>query len=184
MCKSDSELFLRLWWWKGRGSPQTASGNKQLILILQAVLGFAMVVRGNMEGMLVPPVRKQSWPHHTAHPQVPPSCSSVPGGNMEWVPQQHLQPEHKHWHWAREKKSGGSSGLAQPGEDTVLLRAWEGSQVQGSSGILHRHNQDLISSGRATLILLHAHARRLLLFAFSLSLPFQVADWFHVPKSS
>lgn len=171
VCKLDSELFSWLRWWKGRGSPQTVLGNRQLILILEAMLGFAAVGRGAWKGCS--PLQPGSNPDPTS-----PSTTHPPqragGGNAELAPQQHQYPQHEPQpHWAREEKSGGSSGLARPGKARALLSAEErGLRCRGmvvSAQAQLGARMGCGCAGRPTLILLYAHARRLLLFAFSFS---------------
>lgn len=125
VCKSDSELFLRLWWWKGSGSPQAVLRNKDLILIWRAMLGFAVVVRGAQRGRSLPPSR---WavltPPHSPSPGTG-RLQRYLGGDAGLAPQQHPQHKPRLRHWAVEEKSGGSSGLTLPSEGRVLLRAQE-----------------------------------------------------------
>lgn len=126
VCKSDSELFLRLWWWKGSGSPQAVLRNKELILIWWAMLGFAVVVRGAQRGRSLPP-KPVSSPDPTAQPvpRYQPAAAVPGGGNAGLAPQQHPQHKPRLRHWAVEEKSGGSSGLTLPSEGRVLPRAQE-----------------------------------------------------------
>lgn len=75
VCKADSELFLCLCWGNGSSAPQTALSNKELIFILQAAPGFAVVVNGPHSGRSPPAAGVWCWPHHA----VCSHCSCVPG---------------------------------------------------------------------------------------------------------
>lgn len=74
VCKADSKLFLCLCWGNGSSSPQTALGNKELIFILQTMLGFAVVAKGPQRGCFPPAAGVWCWPHHA----VCSHCSCVP----------------------------------------------------------------------------------------------------------
>lgn len=191
-CKSDSELFLWLWWLKSRAFPQTALRNKQLILILQIMLSFAMMVRdaqkGGTEGMAFTLAGDSN---HTAHPQA--------GGSPGWL---QLCTERKLQCWLHSSTSTHSKnpklGSGQTERNQGLL--WfspsrqgqhaaesigEGSHLQGSDATLYRHNQKLqcnadVLAGLSSFYTVHMPAGFFLL----LSSFFQGADWVHVPKSS
>lgn len=87
--------------------------HKELFLILQAMLCFALVVRGAQRGCS--PLQPF---------QIPAGCSIIEEGNVDLAPQQHQHPQHEPQlkHGTEEEKSNCSFGLAQQSQERVLLK--------------------------------------------------------------